>query len=144
MELATIFPSKYIKAADLQGREPTVVIARAEIEKLGDDSKLVLYFQGKQKGLVTNRTNADRIAYLYGTNTDLWIGKEIVLFTELVSFQGKTTEAVRVRPPVKREPVAQPQAVTERAGYTLSTASGPRPSQRDGLEEVLDNSDAPF
>jgi hypothetical protein len=102
MELATIFPSKYIKAADLKGHEPTVVIARAEIEKLGEDSKLVLYFQGKEKGLVTNRTNADRIAYLYGQDTDDWIGKEIVLYTDMVNFQGKVTEAIRVKPPAPR------------------------------------------
>ncbi len=102
MELATIFPSKYIKAADLKGREHTVVIARCEIEKLGDDNKLVIYFQNKEKGLVTNRTNADRIAYLYGSNTDDWEGKEIILFTDIVSFQGKVMEAVRVKPPARR------------------------------------------
>ena len=104
MELATIFPSKYIKAADLKGREHTVVISECAIEKLGDDQKLVLYFQGKEKGLVTNRTNADRIAYLYGSNTDSWVGKEIILFPDLVTFQGKAMEAVRVKPPVQRAP----------------------------------------
>ncbi len=102
MELSSIFPSKYLKAGDLKGREPTVVIASAEIEKLGDDDKLVLYFQGKDKGIVCNRTNADRIAYMYGQNTDAWIGKEIVLYTEMVNFQGKVTEGIRVKPPAKR------------------------------------------
>ena len=102
MELASIFPSRYVKASDLKGREITVVIARAEVEKLGDDNKLVLYFQGAEKGLVTNRTNADRVSYLYGSNTDQWIGHEIVLYVDLVSFQGRTVEAIRVKPPAKR------------------------------------------
>lgn len=109
MELANIFPSKYVKASDLKGREVTVVIARAEVEKLGDDNKLVLYFQGAEKGLVTNRTNADRVSYLYGSNTDQWIGHEIVLYVDLVSFQGRTVEAIRVKPPAKRAD-AQPPA----------------------------------
>jgi len=102
MEMATIFPSKYVKAADLKGKEITLVIARAEVEKLGDDNKLILYFQGAEKGLVTNRTNADRISYLYGTNTDAWIGKEITLYTDMVNFQGRVVEAIRVKPPAKR------------------------------------------
>lgn len=102
MELANIFPSKYIKAADLQGREATVTIDRAEIETLGDDRKLVLYFKGKEKGLVTNRTNADRIAHLYGSNTDSWIGRQIILFCDMVNFQGRVVEAIRVRGPVVR------------------------------------------
>lgn len=101
MELANIFPSKYIKATDLQGREATVTIERAEIETLGDDRKLVLYFKGKEKGLVTNRTNADRIAHMYGTNTDNWIGQPIVLFCDMVNFQGRVVEAIRVRAPAR-------------------------------------------
>jgi hypothetical protein len=130
MELANIFPSKYVKASDLQGREVTVVIARAEIEKLGDDNKLVIYFQGRNKGLVTNRTNADRIAYLYGTNTDSWMGKEIILYVDLVSFQGRTVEAIRIKPPPQRAAPARPaqtlqpaqeRVVTTRDGYELST-----------------------
>ena len=103
MELATVFPSKYIKAQDLMGRDVPVTIERAEVEKLGDDTKLVLYFRGKEKGLVTNRTNADRIAHLYGTNTDGWIGKEIILYTDMVNFQNRVVEAIRVRPPHKRD-----------------------------------------
>lgn len=114
MELANIFPSKYIKATDLQGREATVVIERAEIETLGDDRKLVLYFKGKEKGLVTNRTNADRIAHMYGTNTDMWIGQPVVLFCDMVNFQGRVVEAIRVRPPTR--PAAP------RAGNTVTTS----------------------
>jgi hypothetical protein len=115
MELADVFPSNYIKAADLKGRTVTVVIADATIEKLGEDRKLVLTFQGKEKGLVTNKTNANRIAYMYGNNTDAWVGKEIALKAELVDFQGKTVEAIRVQPPAQRAapaPVAKPAPTT--------------------------------
>jgi hypothetical protein len=40
---------------------------------------MVVYFQGKQKGLVTNKTNANNIAALYGDDTDDWIGQKIML-----------------------------------------------------------------
>lgn len=97
MKLSTAFPSNYLKADDLQGREVPVTIAKYALEKLGEEQKLVIYFAGKEKGMVCNRTNADRIAHYYGDDLDHWIGKAVILGTELVSFQGKTTEGLRVK-----------------------------------------------
>lgn len=97
MKVSQIFSGDYLKAADLQGAEPTVVIATVETKEFDDGNKLLLTFQGKKKGLVANKTNASRIALLYGDETDDWIGKEIVLYTDIVDFQGKPTEAIRVR-----------------------------------------------
>lgn len=101
MKGSDIFPSKYIKADDLQGRDVPVTIDHADIEKLGDDAKLVLFFRGKDKGMICNKTNFNRIAYLYGDETDDWGGKEIVLTSEFVEFQGKTVRGLRVRAPKK-------------------------------------------
>src|SRR5262245_21906395 len=102
MELSSVFTSDTLKAADLQGREVTGVIGTVEAKQFNDGNKLLLTFQGKKKSLVVNKTNANRIAYLYGTNTDGWIGREIVLFADLVDFQGKTVETIRVKPPANR------------------------------------------
>ena len=102
MEISSVFGGDTLKAADLQGTEPTVVIASVEMKKFDNGNKLVIAFQGKKKSLVCNKTNANRIAYTYGTNTDNWIGKEITLYTDLVDFQGSTVEAIRIRPPAKR------------------------------------------
>ncbi len=107
MNLNEVFPSKYVKAADLKGEEVNVVISDVTMELLGDDRKLVLRFQGRNKGMVCNKTNAQRIAHLYGQDTDGWIGKEIVLASEMVDYQGKTMEGLRVRKPA---PKAAPKA----------------------------------
>ena len=125
MQLHDVFPSNYLKAPDLRGRDVTVAIADAKIEKLGDDRKLVIYFQGKGKGLVTNKTNASRIAMLYGDDTDGWIGKEITLYADWVDFQGKTVEAIRIKPPPQREP-SQPQ-YSERKSSGVTTITRERP-----------------
>lgn len=93
------FPSKYLKAADLQGRQVTVNMTNVSYEKMGDDTKLVLFFDGKEKGLVLNKTNANNIAAIYGTDTDGWFGKPIVLVEALVDFQGRSVPAIRVRGP---------------------------------------------
>ena len=108
MNISSAFPSNYIKAADLQGKRVTVKMAGVKIEKLGQDEKPVLYFQGKNKGMVLNKTNAKKIMSAYGIDTQGWAGKEIVLFEAQVEFQGDTVPAIRVAIPAK--PAAQQQA----------------------------------
>lgn len=102
------FPSNYLKASDLQGRSVTIKMDRAVFETIGKDEKLVLYFQGKDKGMVLNKTNANNIAFIYGQETDDWRGQEITLFEAMVDFQGKTVPAIRVRAPQRKPaPVQQ-------------------------------------
>lgn len=102
MKVSQVFSGDYLKAADLGGHEPTVVIATVEVKEFEDGNKLLISFQGKKKSLVANKTNSSRIAHLYGDDTDGWVGKEIILYTDLVDFQGKAIEAIRVRPPANK------------------------------------------
>jgi hypothetical protein len=102
MKVSQVFSGDYLTAADLQGKEPSVVIASVEVKKFDDGDKLLISFQGKKKALVANKTNSRRIAMMYGDETDAWVGKEVVLYTDMVDFQGKTVEALRVRPPKKQ------------------------------------------
>lgn len=99
MNINSVFPSKYLKASDLQGRTVRVTISNVVVEKIGDDQRPVLYFQGKEKGVVLNKTNANTIANTYGPETDGWLGAPIELFSAMVDFAGKMTEAIRVRVP---------------------------------------------
>ena len=122
MKGADIFPSKYIKADDLNGRDVLVTIDRADLEKLGDDSKLVLYFKNKEKGMVCNKTNFSRIAFLYGDETDNWTGKEIVLTAEFVEFQGRTVRGLRIR---------APKNVKITTGKQLTDRENPSPELND-------------
>jgi hypothetical protein len=55
-----------------------------------------------EKGLVVNATNFDRLAHCCkNEDTDMWPGNTVTLYTELVSFKGKTGPAVRVKAPAK-------------------------------------------
>ena len=99
MRVSDAFPSNYLKASDLQGRAIIVAIDRCEIEDIGDERKPILYFQGKQKGMVLNKTNANNVAVLYGDDTDEWTGQRVELFEAMVDFQGKTVPAIRIRAP---------------------------------------------
>ena len=116
MRVSEAFPSNYLKASDLQGKNVVVTINHIVMEDVGDDHKPIVYFQGKAKGLVLNKTNANNIVVLYGDDMDAWIGKPITLFPAMVDFQGRTVEAIRVKAASgqmpARAPVAPPVAPT--------------------------------
>jgi arabinogalactan endo-1,4-beta-galactosidase len=103
MRISAAFPSEYLKAADLQGRNVLVVIDHVEMRDVGDDNKPVLFFQGKSKGVVLNKTNAGNIAVVYGDDTEDWTGKEVVLFEAMVDFQGRTVPSIRIRAPQAKD-----------------------------------------
>lgn len=106
-----VYPSNYLKAADLKKREVAVTIDRVVMEDLGGDHKPVAYFAGKEKGVVLNKTNSTNIASAYGPETDMWIGKSVILYPAWVDFQGKSMEAIRIRPNTNGgNPVAQNEA----------------------------------
>ena len=113
MKVSQAFPSDYLKAADLRGRDITVVMGSVKMETVGKDKELlpVLYFQGKDKGLVLNKTNGRKIAEAFGDEMDSWAGGEIILYEAQVEFQGNVGPAIRVR----LAPPKQPRDPTPRA-----------------------------
>lgn len=96
MNINAAFPGTYLKAGDLQGRRVTVTMSHVNIEELGGEHKPVLYFEGKERGLVLNKTNANIIAELHGPETDDWVGHKITIYPARVEFQGKIVDAIRV------------------------------------------------
>jgi hypothetical protein len=103
MKVSEEFPSQFIKASDLGGREVRVTMANVEKEKIGTDNKLVLYFKGKEKGLVLNKTNAATISDAYGDDTDDWYDQPLFLFSVKTDFQGKVVDATRCRIPTAKD-----------------------------------------
>lgn len=112
------FPSNYLKASDLKGGQPVVTIDRVEFEPVGQQKEMkpILYFEGKEKGLVLNKTNAKNITNLVGSaETEEWTGFAIRLYSAHVEFQGDTVEAIRVKaaPPNTQKPRTMPVAEPE-------------------------------
>ena len=103
MKVNQMFPSKYLSAADLQGRQVQVIMDRVMMEQIrgehGTEDKYVLYFQGKEKGLVLNVTNANTIAEFYGHETDEWVGRAITLYSTRVQFGNRMVDAIRINRP---------------------------------------------
>lgn len=97
MKVGSMFPGNFLKAADLQGRRVVVEIDRVSEEDLGSEKKPVLWFIGKDRGLVLNKTNANAIQDILGTDeTDDWHGQRVVLHPAKTDFQGKRVDCIRV------------------------------------------------
>jgi hypothetical protein len=105
-----LFPSKYLKGADLQGRDVVVVIERIEprheLSMAGGkkESKPVIHMRGKEKMWVLNKTNAQTIKKMYGGELKDWLGKPVTLYATNVDAAGATHLAIRVRDRVPHDP----------------------------------------
>lgn len=115
MRISQLFPSKYVKATDLNGKTVTLTIAKLVLEELGHgaekERKPVLYFQKATKGLVLNRTNAMTIAALYGDESDDWAGKRISIYPTRIRAFGAMQDTIRVREEIPAQPRPQPAHV---------------------------------
>lgn len=113
MNINEAFPSNYIKASDLKGQTVQVAIDRVEMEEVGrtKDRKAVVYFKGKEKGLVLNKTNANKIIQLSGSPaTEDWRGFVVSLYPTETEFGGEQVECVRVKAAPKTNGQRPPQA----------------------------------
>jgi hypothetical protein len=109
-----VFPSKYLKAADLKGRPTIVTIDRAPLENLKsldgeEQQKVVLYFRGAQKSLPLNVTNFDAVCDATSVfDTEDWPGQRIELYPARTTMGGKTVDCIRIRPVSAPRSVAPP------------------------------------
>jgi len=116
------FPSKYLKATDLQDSPVVATIKLAELEQIkGFDgktqAKVVIYFARGLKPLILNRTNYEAIMDICGSDdTDDFPGTKVELHTPPVTFNGKTAPAVRIRAPGVAEQKPQKKAAPPPSG----------------------------
>lgn len=130
------FPSKYLKGEDVEDH-PTVTMSHVTREEVGmeREKKPVLFFKEYEKGVVLNKTNSNNIARMYGTETDDWPGKTVVLGTEMVTYQGETKPSIRIWPP-KRQVAKSVNAPARRPMVAASDERefAPLPESGDPLD----------
>jgi hypothetical protein len=94
-----MYGSKYFGVSDLNGETPRRRIGKVEIRDIADKDgstrrRLLIYFEGVEKPLVLNRTNARKLAEAYTEDYAKWVGVIVDLYDEETSL-GK---GVRLRP----------------------------------------------
>jgi len=103
MDTRKLFPSKYLKASDLEDGPRIFTIHHLVEEEVGQgkdaEEKPLLYFVDHDQALVLNITNLRTIEEGYGYESETWPGRELELFAMKVDFAGKRVDGVRVRVP---------------------------------------------
>ena len=119
-----IFPSKYLKAADLKGKPMVLTITEAPRENLKyqgrEESKIVLHFEGTKKLLPLNVTNWDNVVDATGeSDSENWAGYKIKVYPTTTEMQGKTVDCIRIRKPTD----SAKKAKAKKAGPKLEESS---------------------
>jgi hypothetical protein len=104
MNIREVYPSKWLKAADLAGKPAVLKVATATMETLKapdgtQETKLVVRFANTSKALVVNKTNLHALGEALGDNTEAWVGQTIEAYPTRVSMGGKEVDAIRLRKP---------------------------------------------
>src|ERR1044072_3665306 len=94
--VSQVYPSKNLSAADLNEQELTLTISGTEVQNFDEGSKLVIYFEEQEKGLVANLTNSRIIAGFYGDDTDRWVGERITIYPTETQYNGRTVDCLPV------------------------------------------------
>lgn len=102
-----LFPGRFLKAGEFQGRDVTLTIAGIETESLPQDKggervRGIISFKETPKKLVLNRTNGECFKALWGRATDEWIGHKVTLYP--AEYQGDVAIRVKGSPDIS-EPV---------------------------------------
>ena len=101
MNINKAFPSKYLKASDLD-TEMQVKIKSIAFEEVGPqkDRRPVAYFEGIEKGVVLNKTRSNGIVRASGSEeTNDWPGTLVLLYPSTTQFQGEEVECIGIRAP---------------------------------------------
>lgn len=155
MHYKLLFPSEYVGAHDLNGRDYTVTMASVTVQELMmqggvKDKKPVVTFSDAKKKLILNKTNARTVAALYGNDTEAWKGQKITLYPTTTKCGRETVECIRIR---DRAPSgnSQPQQQTRQRpaladGQRIVTMPIRIATEGEGLHEqtYLDGPDGRF
>ena len=131
------FLGPYIAAVELpEGKVFTLRIAAVKIEKVesikDDDEagrkkdRLVVYFDGRPRGWLINRTNAECIVGMFGEDAHKWIGKRVSIYRTKVRFGSKMEDGIRVKgsPDLDRDIVVTVRLPRKKASTVTMVKTG--------------------
>ena len=123
-----MYGSKYLGASDLKGQRPRHTIGKVDVAELKEKDgttkpKRIVYFEGEDKALVVNKTNAVKLAMAFGKDSRDWVGARVELYSEMTNLgkDGVRLQPLRLRTaaksaavaPALKPPVAEPEPVAD-------------------------------
>jgi len=100
MDFDKLFPGRFMKATDFNGKDVTLTISGVVVEELEGERKKevkgLISFKETTKALVLNKTNGLCLKAMFGRETDAWVGKRVTLWPAPIQFEDNDI-AIRVR-----------------------------------------------
>lgn len=82
-----LYPGRFIKTGDLQGKNVTLKIASVDLDELegetGKKVKGIITFDKTDKQLALNKTNGICLKEMFGKKVQGWVGKRVTLMPAL-------------------------------------------------------------
>ncbi len=128
MRKSQAFESTYMRTEDLNGKEHELIIDKVEMAEISNpetkrtETKPVVYFKGREKGLILNHTNWDALEQGYGEESDHWHGWPMILYPTTTRFGSSNVACMRIR---------IPKASTEKDAPPSSDGEAPPPGDAD-------------
>lgn len=100
-----VFSGRFLKAHELKGKSPTVTIDRVEFEQVRNragklDTRPIVYFRGKEKGMLFNVTNARSVTQIAKSAiTEDWTGVAVTLYPTTDTFGTERHDVIRIKAP---------------------------------------------
>src|SRR5262245_9161255 len=120
-----VFPSRFLKHSDLNGKPLTLTIKSAPTEPLKgvngeEQDKTVLHFKETKKTLPLNVTNWDAVADVTAeADTNDWAGHRIQAYPSTTPMRGEIVDCVRIRSPEQLALPAKKKAAASKKKTTV-------------------------
>lgn len=137
-----LYPGRFLKAGNLQGRNVTLTIAGVDREELvGDDgkpsTKATMQFTETKMGLVLCKTNGICIKAMFGTELAAWKGKRVTLMPDI--WNGEPCIRIAGSPDIAADMTVSVQLPRRKATSRRLTKTAAKaqqaPAQREPGEE---------
>ena len=108
MKMPELDIAKYLKGEDIVGDQELVFITAGEKSVIpGKDDKpdtatfetTVEFKNGERRLWTMNKTSQRAVATTYGTNTDAWVGKKVIVFVQEQNVRGTMKQVIYARVP---------------------------------------------
>ena len=100
LDVSSFLGGNYLSHVDLQQPYQVCTIGNVDQQLVGQgqaaEQKICVTFNEYSKPLALNKTNLKRIAGLYTTDANAWIGKAVLLYRSTTDFAGKITQCLRL------------------------------------------------
>ena len=128
MDISSFLGGSFFSQLDLLRVCMLMTIGKVDQQLVGQganaDEKICITFNESTKPLALNKTNLKRVAAVYSTDANQWIGKQLMVYRSVTTFGKETKLCVRVCGPTQ----APPDVICDPQGNAVAFES-PAPQQ---------------